>query len=309
MGQLLEQGETTCPLCFGAAGVIRYGHGNHIDCPRCAEFFVDASFLAAGLPKLSPREKAILSIVAKRFVVSEQATPLFIDFGNYRQLIDGYVQPDVTTRRKLVLREMARRSRDVGDIVPMPTEYPAFECTSQDALNWIVESLREAGDLRPSPSSEGFILTAAGWDTVGPLRVAAGTCFIAMPFRPDTEAAHAAIERAVRSLQLVPLRVDKVEHNGNINDFILAEIRRAEVVIAEFSHHNAGVYFEAGFALGLGREVIYLCRKDHFDGTHFDTKAYNHIIWDEEAELEARLVARLRNTVPSVIARDTPRST
>lgn len=202
----------------------------------------------------------------------------------------------------MVLKHFARKSRDVGDVVKAPDTYPSFECTSLVALEWLIRSLVDSGDLAQSPpGSEGLIVTAKGWDTIGAGHSIAGTCFIAMAFKDEMESAHAAIERAVRAVQLIPLRVDKVEHNQNINDFILAEIRNAEVVIAEFSQHNAGVYFEAGFALGLGREVIYICRKEDFDRSHFDTRAYNHIVWKDEAELEARLVARLRNTVPSLI--------
>jgi nucleoside 2-deoxyribosyltransferase len=97
------------------------------------------------------------------------------------------------------------------------------------------------------------------------------------------------------------IRVDRVEHSENINDKIIADIRRAEFVVADFSFHPAGVYFEAGFALGLHRLVVWTCRQDEFktDKVHFDTRPYNHIVWETEADLREKLTARVRALVPN----------
>jgi nucleoside 2-deoxyribosyltransferase len=53
------------------------------------------------------------------------------------------------------------------------------------------------------------------------------------------------------------IRLDRVEHSENINDRILTDIRRAQFIVADFTFHPPGVYFEAGFALGLGKLVIW----------------------------------------------------
>ena len=39
------------------------------------------------------------------------------------------------------------------------------------------------------------------------------------------------------------------------------EIRKAEIVIADFTGQKAGVYFEAGFAMALKKEVYWTCAK------------------------------------------------
>ena len=52
-----------------------------------------------------------------------------------------------------------------------------------------------------------------------------------------------------------------MEHVENINDKMLADIRRAQFVVADFTHHPNGVYFEAGFALGLAKLVIWTAGK------------------------------------------------
>jgi hypothetical protein len=87
------------------------------------------------------------------------------------------------------------------------------------------------------------------------------------------------------------VRVDVVEHNEKVCDRILAETRKAQFVVADFSMHRQNVYFEAGFAFGLGRPVIWMCRKEDFDDAkmYFDTRQYNHIVWDTSADLRVKL--------------------
>ena len=109
-------------------------------------------------------------------------------------------------------------------------------------------------------------------------------------------------------LGLKAFRIDQKEHNEKICDEIIAEIRRSKLVIADFTCHiiehegqshpqiRGGVYYEAGFAHGLGIPVIFTCRKDRVDALHFDTRQYNHILWETHAELAEKLKQRIRAT-------------
>jgi hypothetical protein len=45
----------------------------------------------------------------------------------------------------------------------------------------------------------------------------------------------------------------------------MAEIRRSRFVVADYTGQRNGVYFEAGFGLGLGLVVIPTCRADEVD--------------------------------------------
>ena len=94
-----------------------------------------------------------------------------------------------------------------------------------------------------------------------------------------------------------PIRIDQKEHNNQITDEIMAEIRDAEFVIADFSGKSVGVYYEAGFARGLGRPVIHCCRDSDFDERHFDTKLINHINWSDATDLRQswRIGSRLQS--------------
>jgi nucleoside 2-deoxyribosyltransferase len=147
-------------------------------------------------------------------------------------------------------------------------------------------------------------VTPHGWanlqDPAGGVR---GTCLVAMSFEPElTPFFENVLSPAITAAGLRDLRVDREHHNDNINERMMADIRRSEALVADFTFHRAGVYFEAGFALGLDRTVVFCCRKDQFSKAHFDTRPYNHLLWTEDSldDFRKDLVARLRNTVPSL---------
>ena len=74
---------------------------------------------------------------------------------------------------------------------------------------------------------------------------------------------------------------------------ILLEIRRAQFIVADFTGQKGGVYFEAGFAKGLGKDVFWTCKSTDFHPLHFDTNHYGHIKWSDPNDLRMRLTARV----------------
>ena len=122
--------------------------------------------------------------------------------------------------------------------------------------------------------------------------------FVAMWFDDSMdEVWDKGIKPAITKAGYDPVRVDKQEHVNKIDDEIIAEIRRARFVVADFTHGEGGarggVYYEAGFAHGRGIPVIFTCHKDKFDDLHFDTRQYNHISWSEPKELKKALKNRI----------------
>ena len=76
-------------------------------------------------------------------------------------------------------------------------------------------------------------------------------------------------------------------------------------MVADVTHGDegarGGVYYEAGFAHGLGLDVIFTCDKEHFDDVHFDIKHRNHILWNAD-DLEGFKIS-LKNRIEAVIGR------
>lgn len=145
-----------------------------------------------------------------------------------------------------------------------------------------------------------FWISASGWQRLDTLRARSGAtpqAFVAMWFHPTTQEAYEkGIVRAIEDSGYRPIRIDQKEHINKIDDEIIAEIRRSHFVVADFTCEPGkvcgGVYFEAGFAMGLRIPVIWTCR----DGTsdlHFDTRQYAHLIWTTPDDLRGQLRARI----------------
>lgn len=110
-----------------------------------------------------------------------------------------------------------------------------------------------------------------------------------MPLWVDT------IEPAIRAAGYEPLRIDGKQHNGKIDDEIVASIRASKFVVADFTRQRGGVYYEAGFAHGLGLPVIFMCRDTDVTDLHFDIRQYNCILWKQDELEDAK--ARLKNRI------------
>ena len=92
-------------------------------------------------------------------------------------------------------------------------------------------------------------------------------------------------------------RIDFVEHNNKICDEIVAEIRKSRFIVADFTGQRGGVYFEAGYAMGMGLPIIWLVRKDDVEKLHFDTRQYSHIVYETAEELRKGLKNRIAATI------------
>ena len=125
--------------------------------------------------------------------------------------------------------------------------------------------------------------------------------FIAMWFDESVKNAWLAIENGITNAGYKPFRVDQKEHNNDIADEIIAGIRGSKFLIADLTHHRNGVYFEAGFAKGLGLEVVWLCRKSDEKDRHFDIRQLSCIFWEEDKLPE--LSKALENRIVAMIGR------
>lgn len=268
-------------------------------CGRC-----DLGFrMVAVSPTLDERTRMALAAHTRQMNRLGE-TPTY-ELDNYEALAAQHLHTSVSRKLRLMLEVVAGDTKHPGDpvIVEPQTAFPLIDAATGIEVDYFLDALERRGDIR-SFAGDAWMVTPQGWDRLEPAGGAGelGTCFVAMSFKKEMDPAYdLGIRPAVADdcgFEIV--RVDRVEHVENINDRIMADLRRAQFVVADFTRHPAGVYFEAGFALGLGRLVIWTCHKDDFkeDKVHFDTRPYNHIVWTEPAELRGRLATRIKALLP-----------
>lgn len=155
-------------------------------------------------------------------------------------------------------------------------------------------------------------LTQEGWRRFRELNNAAVSsrhAFMAMKYGdPELDAiVKAHFSKSVARAGFELRRLDQNQPAGLIDDQLRVQIRTARFLVCDLTHGNRGAYWEAGFAEGLGRPVIYTCREDVFNDAandnrpHFDTNHFVTVLWRQDAPHLAaqRLVDTIRATLPT----------
>ena len=296
-----------CAICDWSKSEVRMQQRNQgllVTCPRCGEYVLadnSAIYMSSGW---GPEVRNGLSCASRQaFEVGQR---LQITESNAADLAQPHMNTRVVDNQERLLREIARRAvRPQNHVTFSPRQdFTIIDCYSEQEFRWYVAWLdRERFVYKGRDTTEiiQLHLSSEGWRRVQPAPRPGGfpgTCFVAMWFSEETQAAYShGIERAISDAGFKPVRIDRKEHNNEIPDEIIAEIRNSEFVVADFTGQRSGVYYEAGFAMGLGRRVIWCCRKDEIDKLHFDTNHKNHIDWETPNELHDRLYKRIRATI------------
>lgn len=239
------------------------------------------------------------------------------------QRLQGVSEPEVTqevlahieTARPLSVHERANRllrffsmrSEVIGSSVTIERDtggaYAWSESTDAREIDYLIGYLQEMGWFRVNHSAGivRSVVTVDGYAHIAESVAASASVqgFIAMWFHESTnDALHRGIEPGIRDAGYRPFRIDQKPDLVKIDDEIMAEIRRSRFLVADFTQHErearGGVYYEAGFAEGLGIPVIYTCHKDCVETLHFDTRQYAHIVWETPEELGSHLTNRIR---------------
>lgn len=232
----------------------------------------------------------------------------------WEALARAHVGVSVTQKIRRLLEYFAATS-SVGEWRPIGDEKRVaamFDIKGPSELGFLIRHLHDSEllerDAIAAPNGQGadggpvaaVRLTVEGWNAVAPMGTGVtGTCFVAMSF--DKELNTAFTDGFMPALEtdcgFDVVRVDRVHHNDVITDRIIAGIRSAQFVVADFTLQRQGVYYEAGFAQGLNRPVIRTCRVDDFDRLHFDTRQFFHLKWTTPADLRVALAMHVRATI------------
>jgi hypothetical protein len=239
---------------------------------------------------------------------SESGEPLLITSANAKDIARSHGNTPVTENLDRLLQYLGSKGRRPSSAVTVVFERD-FTVIDVDTaadfviyLRWLAEDNLINFDYAPGNTSYNVAMLRDGWKRLQLTRQAGGmpgTCFIAMWFDPAmNEAYDVGIVPAVESdCGFKALRIDRKHHNNQITDEIMAGIRSAEFMVADFTGDRGGVYYEAGFARGLGRPVIYCCKETEMGKVHFDTRVISHVTWSDPAELRKKLADRIRATI------------
>ncbi|MBI2069929.1 MAG: hypothetical protein HYT79_04945 [Elusimicrobia bacterium] len=292
-----------CPLCnkeVDAHSLPNGGSGYIFDCPTCGRYQITRIAMDCA-PNWPQETMAKLRLATRR--ASDNKNPLTIDSRNYEDIAGSVPQLGVQEKIELLLAEYAKRSNHPGFVFKIENGESIYPlCGAMNIKEWAYyhQALTDRRFIVASLKGEHW-LTPEGWEKYEKIKagnIASRTCFVAMSFDPSLDKNYKdGIHPAIKELKFEPLRIDRKEHNNRIDDEIIAGIRQCRFMVADFTGQRGGVYFEAGFAEGLGRQVIRCCQSDEKDNLHFDVNHYSFIFWDSSQDLKEKLKNRIAATV------------
>jgi hypothetical protein len=110
-----------------------------------------------------------------------------------------------------------------------------------------------------------------------------------MPFHPSFDDVHASIVSASSQCGMQCLRADDIwEHEAIIQD-IVSLINRSRIVVCDCTSRNPNVFYEAGIAHSIGKDVILISQ--NAEDVPFDLKHLRFVAYVDNAAGRERLAA------------------
>lgn len=288
-------------------------------CPRCGNYEITgtAASMLESHERDDPYKRAVLSHAVRK-MQRGQPWPS-VDSKNLDRLLDGTLPTPHEQADNLILYLGAQLERNPGARWNFEYHEAAGVIGALDkhAVLYVAGELEKSG-LIEGGLSQGIATvrpTLDGWGRYYELTratVESNVAFMAMPFNDDLldRVFRECFKPAVAQTGFQLRRIDEEPSAGLIDNRLRVEIRRSRFMIAELTHNNSGAYWEAGFAEGLNRPVIYTCERVRFEksGTHFDINHCQTVLWDENDLEDAAesLKATIRATLPDQAIQEDP---
>jgi len=291
-----------CFICSAdvTVGQIDNRDAFYVECPICGHYQISGSLAMSGSLGSSPSYK--LSAAIRRMSLADEP-PYYIDSQTVKTLPDSVTHPDnpFDAIDRILNYIITKGGRDDKYVPIEPTkDYPLICALDPNEFSFYINKAMELEYLERINAT--YRLSLKGYerlDTIRPQPVMSDKAFVAMWFDPQLEEAWTnGIQRAIVEAGFKPIRIDLQHHNEKICDRIIAAIRESAFIVADFTGQRGGVYYEAGFAMGLSKPVIWTVKQTDIERLHFDTRQYNHIAWESVEDLYHKLLDRIRATIP-----------
>ncbi len=295
--------QKACPVCkLEETEVISTSDAGRLTsyrCDRCGEFII--SNMAEGMVERRQLGPKLSAWIRDRNEQVQDNPKIDSDFlKEIEKTIPNY---SPSQKQLILLRHIERKTSFPGHSVNVVSnlDFPLAWASQAEEFTYYLDSLIHRGLLRCTDGSidvfDSFAhlvqITPDGWnylDQHAKSSVLSDQAFVAMSFSPGLNPIwEYAIQPAVSKSGYKAYRVDAEPHSERIDAKIITEIKNSRFLIADVTEQRPGVYFEAGFAIGIGIPVIWCVRKNDLEKVHFDTRQYQHIVWETESDMAEKL--------------------
>ncbi len=308
MENIMEEGK--CPIC-GQHCYIHSRAGSNVPTYKCD--FCFAYELADEDIPLAQKHKVILA--GYLFETRGRSHSIRISAGTLPIILSDSRIPKTPLQKldKLILSIYDLGSGFKNHVSKL-AKYPPAVGYAEDAaeFNLMVSTLNDIGYLQERQARFGeydcgYFITIEGMKYAESLlsgNTRSTTVFVAVQCTDDLKPVYEkGVKAACDVFGLSALIINTSDNEESIADKVIAGIKTSRFVIADFTNNALCVYYEVGYAKGLGRDVIKTCRKTWFeeekDGKrvnqlYFDMERDNLILWQDEKDLKRKLEDRIR---------------
>lgn len=307
----MNQDKNTCPICNSIeCEIYDNGHRLDINCVECGKYRITEIAYHLLISKNVKSFYSPFKIAnASSWLRENQIFP--ISTNNIDELFN-HKTPSLIEKAEKLMLYISRK-------YPVPGQYiNDKDLLKPLSITWSINEEERSYILHEYLVKEkkflslggNITITPTGWsylDSLNKIFRDSKDCFVAMWFDDSTSDLWSkALYPAIEMSGFNPVRIDFVEHNNQIVDEILASINRSRFVVADFTGNRGSVYFEAGYALGQQKQVIFTCKNtgkdddnNDFKKLRFDIEHFRFTFWrdDEYEDFKSELQNRIEATI------------
>lgn len=211
------------------------------------------------------------------------------------QMVEDWYPKNITDKIDLILLEMGRKAKYLGDtllihrieddsllfITHNDIDEEDKDICAEIQAKFILDAMSELGYIKYKVSqTSAFNIAYAfevtilvkGYARIYELQKNHSTnkdVFVAMSFHESANDIREAIKQGIDNAEYSSILMDEIVHNHQIVPEMLRLIKESRFMIMDITQPNFGAYYEAGYAQGLGKEVIVTCSQEVWDKKDF----------------------------------------
>ena len=310
-----------CPVCRGEASSVSFDalkDETTVVCPTCGRFTIttkakesiDMDMLASYLYYHSIFDESKNSFHSYFYVCYDAPENSDYWVVTY-DMVENWYPKSFSEKVDLFLLLLEEKSNYMGYDVLFSDEqiisacfakrnitgyWEHYETEKEDQCEFFVNYLKEQQYIGKYPDITQLSIAPNGYKRIDELQKNNSDnrdVFIAMSFDPKNDNIKEALKIGIKKAGYAPRIMSEEIHGKQIVPMMFRLIRESKLLVMDATDPNLGAYHEAGYALGLGKEVIITCREKEFSDPknkpHFDIAQKQILVWKDYEDLTVRL--------------------
>jgi len=231
--------------------MLQQTDGRRVQCTTCGQFDISNLIGTVGLDNYTDRQgvhvgeyRYIFSALTRQ--ASDSGNPISITIDNISALWHSVAVPTPLEcmDKSLIFVSDSQPKADHEVQIFYLNDYPKAFAKDSGEFHYLLDALHDRGlldrrgETNPNHTDGFYRLTPEGWakvEQIKSVQIKSDLAFVAMWFDKELlDVWEQGFEPALKSAGFRPMRVDLAEFNEKIDDYIIAQIKRSGLLVADF---------------------------------------------------------------------------